>query len=123
MLKRWSVMETYRRYIEKKLSLEEQIAIERRAAAHAVLIEVRACVQEFGFTSAQIFAFDANSTVRGKRPARYFDPQTGATWSGVGREPLWIRGKDRERFRLAPAHAHAGNTVDDDELATDQQTA
>jgi len=28
------------------------------------------------------------------------DPKTGATWSGRGREPLWIKGKKRERFQI-----------------------
>ncbi|WP_390885660.1 H-NS family nucleoid-associated regulatory protein [Burkholderia territorii] len=31
---------------------------------------------------------------------RYFDPVSGAIWSGRGREPHWIRGKDRRQFEL-----------------------
>jgi DNA-binding protein H-NS len=33
--------------------------------------------------------------------AKYQDPKTGATWSGRGREPLWIKGKKRDRFLIA----------------------
>ncbi|MBS0340875.1 MAG: H-NS histone family protein [Proteobacteria bacterium] len=32
--------------------------------------------------------------------ARYRDPESGRTWCGYGRPPTWIRGKDRERFRV-----------------------
>ncbi|WP_407639186.1 H-NS family nucleoid-associated regulatory protein [Caballeronia mineralivorans] len=28
----------------------------------------------------------------------YRDPESGATWSGMGREPGWIKGKDRAAF-------------------------
>lgn len=31
---------------------------------------------------------------------KYRDPKTGATWSGRGRAPRWINGKDREAFRI-----------------------
>ncbi|WP_175175202.1 H-NS family nucleoid-associated regulatory protein [Achromobacter pestifer] len=31
---------------------------------------------------------------------RYRDAETGNTWCGFGRPPNWIRGKDRERFRV-----------------------
>lgn len=33
---------------------------------------------------------------------RFRDPATGNTWTGFGRPPNWIRGKDRERFRVRP---------------------
>jgi DNA-binding protein H-NS len=33
--------------------------------------------------------------------AKYQDPKTGATWSGRGREPGWIKGKKREKFLIA----------------------
>ncbi|WP_425127481.1 H-NS family nucleoid-associated regulatory protein [Burkholderia contaminans] len=37
---------------------------------------------------------------RRKARPRYFDPISGAVWSGRGREPYWIRGKDRRLFEL-----------------------
>lgn len=33
-------------------------------------------------------------------PPKYRDPQTGKTWSGRGRIPKWIEGKDRENFLI-----------------------
>ena len=32
--------------------------------------------------------------------AKFRDPETGKTWSGRGREPVWIKGKDREEFKI-----------------------
>lgn len=31
---------------------------------------------------------------------KYRDPSTGATWSGRGKEPSWIKGKDRKKFAI-----------------------
>ncbi|MDR8732125.1 DNA-binding protein Bv3F [Burkholderia pseudomultivorans] len=72
---------------------------ERLTAAEAVLAEIKVCVREFGFTPKDIFPEEALRRLA-KRRARYYDPVSGATWSGVGREPAWIRGKDRKQFEL-----------------------
>jgi DNA-binding protein H-NS len=36
-------------------------------------------------------------------PPKYQDPRTGRTWSGRGKPPRWIAGKNRERFLIATA--------------------
>lgn len=33
-------------------------------------------------------------------PPKYRDPKTGATWSGRGKPPNWIVGKNRDRFLM-----------------------
>lgn len=40
--------------------------------------------------------------IRGPQPAKYLDPETGATWSGRGRAPAWIaNATDRSKFSIA----------------------
>ncbi|WP_226383334.1 H-NS family nucleoid-associated regulatory protein [Burkholderia mayonis] len=68
-------------------------AIEFRQAK--VLQEIRECVAEFGFTPQGVFSSQK------KREPRYYDPVSGSTWTGLGREPAWIRGKDRKVFELS----------------------
>ncbi|WP_442878651.1 H-NS family nucleoid-associated regulatory protein [Burkholderia sp. 1B3(2022)] len=51
------------------------------------------------FHAAGDFSGDGGTPGR-KRRAKYFNPETGQTWSGVGREPAWIRGQDRSRFAI-----------------------
>ena len=42
-----------------------------------------------------------NATVRkGAAVAKYRNPKTGETWSGRGRSPAWLAGKNRERFLI-----------------------
>jgi DNA-binding protein H-NS len=35
-----------------------------------------------------------------KVAAKFRNPETGDTWSGRGREPNWLKGKNREDFKL-----------------------
>ncbi|WP_282892473.1 H-NS family nucleoid-associated regulatory protein, partial [Xanthobacter autotrophicus] len=32
--------------------------------------------------------------------AKYLDPNSGATWTGRGKPPAWIAGKDRDQFLI-----------------------
>lgn len=42
-----------------------------------------------------------NSVVKVKGEAKYQNPANPSqTWTGKGREPLWIVGKDKEEFRI-----------------------
>nr|WP_321968421.1 H-NS histone family protein [Burkholderia cepacia] len=39
--------------------------------------------------------------LRRRSAAKYRDPKTGATWSGRGRAPAWIKdAKNRDRFLI-----------------------
>jgi DNA-binding protein H-NS len=43
---------------------------------------------------------------KGKQPAKYRNPETGATWSGRGPAPAWLAGeKDRSKFLIDAASA------------------
>ncbi|UEB99677.1 H-NS histone family protein [Burkholderia vietnamiensis] len=76
----------------------------RVAEFQAVVDDIRSKIAEYGITEKDIFG-----TRRG-RPAKqatvqpeakYRDPKTGATWSGRGRAPAWIKdAKNRNRFLI-----------------------
>ncbi|WDD92215.1 H-NS histone family protein [Burkholderia sp. FERM BP-3421] len=92
-------MESYRQYLEQKSKLESQFAEERRIAAEAILQEIQYCIREFSFLPEDIFPAEILRRAT-KRRVRYFDPVSGATWSGSGRAPDWIRDKDRKQFEI-----------------------
>ena len=77
----------------------------------------RCCVKALGFprkpdlASAQLEALGDRVARRGlvdkprsdigeKRAPKFRDPQSGATWSGRGREPGWLKGKNRQDFAV-----------------------
>lgn len=40
------------------------------------------------------------SKARQTVPAKYRNPETGATWTGRGRVPLWLVGKNKDDFLI-----------------------
>lgn len=97
-----------------QLTLEEIKAIQEQAAQalkertkaerSQALAQITTLVQLHGFTAEDLRGIAAKakaaSTSSRKAPAKYRDPATGATWSGRGVAPLWIRDKDRDAFLI-----------------------
>ncbi|PLZ01897.1 H-NS histone [Burkholderia sp. WAC0059] len=84
--------------------LQEQAEDARRNEVAEVIASIRQRIAEYGL-SAEDLGFAA-AAKRGRPPKkaplppRYQDPKTGATWSGRGKPPKWIAGKNRERFLI-----------------------
>jgi len=91
-------MDSYREYLRKRMQLERDLDQERLRIIEDVIREIQECVSLLGITQADIFGKDARHKQR--RKAKYFDPATGKTWSGLGREPLWIKGRNRADFEI-----------------------
>ncbi|HDR8861150.1 hypothetical protein WS98_12460 [Burkholderia territorii] len=89
-------MTEFYNYLNRKASLEAQINEERFLCRNKVLSEILIAIEEFKFVPDEVFPRTEKRKVR----PRYFDPKTGAIWSGRGKEPHWIRGKDRRMFEL-----------------------
>jgi DNA-binding protein H-NS len=85
---------TYRQLKDHIGELEQQARQARREELRAVIGSLRQTIREYGITPAQLFGQDLSSLVR------FRDPESGKTWNGSGRPPNWIRGKDRERYRV-----------------------
>lgn len=90
-------MSSYAELIAQKTLLDKQIAIAKKAESEQALQTVLQLVQEFGFTAQQVFPWKQQPK---KVAAKYRDPDTGATWSGRGKPPQWIAGKDRTPFLI-----------------------
>ena len=85
--------------------LQAQADDARRTEIADVIAMIREKIVEYGL-SAQDLGFAA-AAKRGRPPKkaplppRYQDPKTGATWSGRGKPPNWIAGKNRDRYLIA----------------------
>ncbi|WP_322069494.1 H-NS histone family protein [Paraburkholderia bannensis] len=97
-------MATFRELKAQMAELEVQAAAARAAEFEEVLADVRAKVAEYGFTERDIFGSRRGrprKATAATLPAKYQDPKSGATWSGRGRAPDWIKGaKNRDRFLI-----------------------
>lgn len=91
-------MASYKELLAQKRELDAQIEAFKRESRADALKQARDLVQAFGLSATEVFA-NAKRTVA----PRYRDPATGATWTGRGKAPLWIAGKDRSAFAIAQA--------------------
>lgn len=91
-------MATYQELLQQRKALDEQIAVAQKQERQRALANIKAAINLYGFTSQDIFATDkrAGMTV----PPKYRNPQTGDTWTGRCKEPVWIRGQDRAKFLI-----------------------
>ncbi|WP_345817774.1 H-NS histone family protein (plasmid) [Paraburkholderia sp. PREW-6R] len=95
-------MASYRELLEQRDALQQRIDAARESELDEVVRNVRAIIKEYSLTPAQVFgqATGKRGPKPGIRPAKYRDPMSGATWSGVGRQPAWIKGQPYERFLI-----------------------
>ena len=95
-------MSSYKELLKQRQDLEQQINEARTRELADAVAKVRSLIDEYGLTNEDVFpakgARKAHGTTGAKVAPKYRDPQTGATWSGRGKPPLWIAHKDRSLF-------------------------
>lgn len=99
-------MSSYKELMAQKAELEARIAEARKAEITAALNKIRELATEFNLGSDEILQALGHSRAaaasRTRKPVapKYRNPETGATWSGRGREPAWLAGRNREDFAI-----------------------
>ncbi len=95
-------MATYKELKAQAEALAEKAEAARLVELQAVVDDIRAKVVEYGITEKDIFGGRRGKSAKQTTEpteAKYRDPKTGATWSGRGRAPAWIKdAKNRNRF-------------------------
>lgn len=88
-------MPTLSELLAQKAALERQIAETQREERADAIAQVRTLMAQYGLTLADIGGGRATAAPRtgggAKVAAKYRDPATGATWSGRGLQPRWLR--------------------------------
>jgi DNA-binding protein H-NS len=92
-------------------TLMDQInELTKKAEFLRVLEEVQGKIEQYGITASDLgFELISKQKVvhtRRKPDARYKDPVTGATWTGRGKIPVWMKpaldnGVDKEAFAIS----------------------
>ena len=95
-----SIMPTYHEYqeqIAKLQSLAERARQDEMAEARR---QVRELMQKHNLSAADLTASTKKPATPGRKQgtvqAKYQDPASGQTWTGRGRAPRWLDGKNRE---------------------------
>ena len=87
-------MATLQDLIAKKEALEREIEQTRHQDRTEAIAKVRALMDEYGLTLADLSARTVVKTRAGKGnkvAAKYRDAATGDAWSGRGLQPKWLK--------------------------------
>ncbi len=91
-------MTSLQELLAQKEALEQQIAQIKKAERADALQNARSLIDTFDLTVDELFGKQKSS---GKAVAvKYRNPETGETWTGRGRAPRWLEGKNREDFAV-----------------------
>ncbi len=94
-------MASYTELLAQREQLDQQIkdAIAREKADG--IAQAKAIIERYKLELCDLFS--RKSAIRGasgKVPPKYRNPSTGDTWTGRGKAPKWIEGKDRTQFTI-----------------------
>lgn len=92
----------YKTLLQKKSELEAQIAEALGREKKQAIAQAQAFVEQYGLTQDDVFpaAKGKAASTRVAGEPRFRNPETGVTWTGRGKPPKWIEGKDRSAFAI-----------------------
>jgi DNA-binding protein H-NS len=98
--------------LAERQALDAKINTVRADTRGAAIDEARRLVDAYDLSPARVMPLTRQSDsaatpaesapVRKKVAARYYDPNSGQTWTGRGKPPRWIAGQDYNKY-LIPA--------------------
>ncbi len=94
-------MSSYKELLAQRETLEKQIKEAKATEFAAIVNEIKQKMSEYGITAADLGLSRAKQ-VKPRQPVapKYRDPASGAVWSGRGKPPKWIAGKDYNQYSI-----------------------
>ena len=98
-------MATYKELQAQIESLQQQAEAQRKAEIASVIADIRAKMDEFGITLADLGTRRSSGAKGSTVAPKYRHPQTGETWSGRGKMPRWLQaavdaGQSKDSFLI-----------------------
>ena len=77
--------------------IKEAIALEKADG----IAKAKVIIEQYGLSASDLFSRKAGlKSSGGKVAPKYRNPTTGDTWTGRGKAPKWIDGKDRSSYLI-----------------------
>lgn len=86
--------------LAQKEALEQKIAAIKKEERSNAIAQARALIEAFDLSADELFSAKKPKATRATVAPKYRNPQTGETWTGRGRAPKWLEGKDRTVFAI-----------------------
>lgn len=95
-------MATYKQLTAQLEKLHKEVALARDKEVADAIAQIKERIAEYGITAEELGFSTKRASAAPKQalPAKYRNPKTGETWSGRGRAPGWLAGKNRDRFLI-----------------------
>lgn len=96
-------MATYSELQAQIAELQRQAAEKRNAEMATAVSQIQSIMGEYGITVDDLRINKKSGKQAGSKSTsdvKFKDPVGGGTWSGRGRKPSWLVGKDAESFRV-----------------------
>ncbi|MRW88424.1 H-NS histone family protein [Duganella sp. FT80W] len=95
-------MSTYKDYQKQIAELQAKADQARHAEVGEAKAKIQAIMREYGLTLADIGGSSKQLSKTPRKPVevKYKNEATGDTWTGRGRAPKWLEGKDKEQYLI-----------------------
>jgi DNA-binding protein H-NS len=93
---------TYAELKKQIAELERAADTARKAETAEAISKIKAIMNDYGLTVTDIDSKGKSKAAKPKTTvaAQFVNPETHETWTGRGRAPRWLDGKDREQYRI-----------------------
>ena len=95
-------MTSYAEYVEQIAKLQSLAEAARKDELTGAVQKIKDLMQQYGLTVDDLSSGTRAKPAKpkGTVPSQFKNPETGETWTGRGRAPRWVDGKDKEEFRI-----------------------
>lgn len=95
-------MTSYAEYVEQIAKLQSLAEAARQDEITGAVQKIKSLMQQYGITVADLSSARTAKPAKAKSTvaAQFKNSETGETWTGRGRAPRWLDGKDKEQFRI-----------------------
>ena len=94
-------MNSLQELLQPREALDAQIRQARQEQTAEAIAKIKSLIAEFELTEADVFGGRRKAVHTGSKVApKYSNPETGETWTGRGKPPKWIQGKNRDDFLI-----------------------
>ena len=92
-------MSSYKELLAQRELLDKQIKVAVQREKADGIAKAKAIIEQYDLSASDLFSRKAGSKAGGGKVApKYRNPTTGETWTGRGKAPKWIDGRDRSNY-------------------------